>query len=190
MEIVFATSNKHKAAELQKLLPDHIRIKTLSDIGCTEEVPETSETVAGNASQKSRYVSERYQVNCFADDTALEVDALDGRPGVFSARYAGPQRSAEDNMQLLLSELKGSTNRSARFRTVISLIVEGEEQLFEGVAEGTITLEKSGTEGFGYDPVFQPIGWDKTFSEMDMTEKNAISHRGQAVRKLVEYLSR
>ena len=189
MEIVFATSNEYKAAEIQKLLPDHIKVQTLKDIGCQEEVPETSETVEGNASQKSNYVSDNYQVNCFADDTVLEVDALNGRPGVYSARYAGPQRSAEDNMSLLLSELQGMKNRSARFRTVISLILDGEEYLFEGVVEGVITTEKSGSDGFGYDPIFQPRGFNKTFSEMKMEEKNAISHRGRAVKKLVAFLS-
>jgi XTP/dITP diphosphohydrolase len=188
MEIVFATSNAHKAAEIQRLLPSSINVKTLKDIGCEEDIPETADTVEGNALQKANYVMDHYQTNCFADDTALEVDALNGEPGVYSARYAGPQRSAEDNMQLLLSKLEGKENRSARFRTVIALILEGKEYSFEGIVEGKISLEKSGSEGFGYDPIFIPNDYSVSFSEMSMEEKNSISHRGRAVRKLVEFL--
>ncbi|MCG8576320.1 MAG: non-canonical purine NTP diphosphatase [Flavobacteriales bacterium] len=188
MEIVFATSNAHKAAEIQRLLPSSINVKTLKDIGCEEDIPETADTVEGNALQKANYVMDHYQTNCFADDTALEVDALNGEPGVYSARYAGPQRSAEDNMQLLLSKLEGKENRSARFRTVIALILEGKEYTFEGIVEGKISLEKSGSEGFGYDPIFIPNDYSVSFSEMSMEEKNSISHRGRAVRKLVEFL--
>ncbi len=190
MEIVFATSNEHKAAEIQKLLPSGIKLKTLKDIGCDEDIPETSDTVEGNAMQKARYVASRYAVNCFADDTALEVDALDGRPGIYSARYAGEQRSADDNMNLILSQLSGINDRSARFRTVIALIVDGEEHSFEGIVEGGITEEKAGSDGFGYDPIFKPKGFEMTFSEMTMEEKNTISHRGKAVRKFVDFCQR
>lgn len=188
MELIFATQNRNKANEIQKMLPESIKIKTLADIGCEEDIPETANTLEGNATQKSVYVVEKFSVDCFADDTGLEIQALNGEPGVFSARYAGPQKKAEDNMDLVLSKLQGVEDRRAQFRTVISLIIAGEEIQFEGAVQGVITKEKSGTEGFGYDPIFKPDGYEKTFSEMDMEEKNAISHRGIAVRKLVEYL--
>jgi XTP/dITP diphosphohydrolase len=189
MKLVFATQNKHKAAELQQLMPRHIIVQTLQDIGCHDDIPETAETLLGNAQQKSHYVYEKFQVNCFADDTGLEIDALNGEPGVYSARYAGNQKDAEDNMNLVLTKLKGTKKRTARFRTVISLIINGEEKHFEGTVEGEITTEKSGQEGFGYDPIFKPNGYGITFSEMTVDEKNKISHRGIAVRKLIDYLS-
>ncbi|MFT5820426.1 MAG: XTP/dITP diphosphohydrolase [Crocinitomix sp.] len=188
MELIFATQNQHKASEIQELLPDLIHVKTLNDIGCDEDIPETAQTLEGNATLKSKYVVENYQVNCFADDTGLEITALNGEPGVFSARYAGAQKDSNDNMDLVLKKLQGVSDRSAQFRTVISLIINGEEKQFEGIAKGEITLEKSGRSGFGYDPIFRPTGYEITFSEMSMEEKNAISHRGIAVRKLVDYL--
>ncbi len=188
MELIFATQNQNKAKEIQNLLPNSIKVKTLSDIGCMEDIPETSKTLEGNARQKSVYVVEKYKVNCFADDTGLEISALDGAPGVYSARYAGVQKNSNDNMDLVLSKLDGATNRNAQFRTVISVIINGEEEQFEGIAKGVITTEKSGKAGFGYDPIFKPEGYEKTFSEMSMTEKNAISHRGIAVGKLIAYL--
>ena len=186
--IVFATSNKYKVSEVNQLLDGHFEIKSLSDIGCHEEIPETSPTIPGNALQKARYVYERYHVNCFSEDTGLEIDALNGEPGVYSARYAGPERSAEANMALVLKKLDGQENRSARFRTVVALIIDGKEYLFEGIAEGTILNAKKGVQGFGYDPVFQPTGYEKSFAQMDATEKNKISHRGKAIRKLIEFL--
>lgn len=189
MDLIFATQNQNKSKEIQALLPDSIRVKTLSEIGCNEDIPETQNTLDGNARQKAQYVVEKFGVNCFADDTGLEIEALNMEPGVYSARYAGVQRNSDDNMDLVLTKLKGETNRKARFRTVISVIINGEEHLFEGVAEGEITLEKSGKDGFGYDPIFRPNGYNKTFSEMNMEEKNAISHRGKAVKKLVDFLS-
>ncbi|WP_070137880.1 non-canonical purine NTP diphosphatase [Crocinitomix algicola] len=190
MELIFATQNKNKALEIQKMLPNTIRIKTLSEINCQDDIPETAPTLEGNAILKSNYVVEHFQVDCFADDTGLEVEALKGEPGVLSARYAGLQKDSNDNMDLLLERLKGQTNRKARFRTVISLVVNGESHLFEGIAEGVITESKSGSEGFGYDPIFQPNGYEQTFSEMTLTEKNKISHRGKAIQKLVDFLKK
>lgn len=189
MEVVFATSNKNKIKELNLLMPREINLLGLSDIGCFDELPETQPTIEGNAMQKAGYVWKHYGRNCFADDTGLEVYALEGRPGVYSARYSGEGKSAEDNMNKLLEELKGVKDRKARFRTVIALVMDGREQLFEGVVEGEILEEKRGEEGFGYDPLFLPLGHDKTFAEMDLELKNKISHRGIAVRKLVEYLN-
>lgn len=188
MKLVFATNNQNKVNEIKSILGEGIEILSLKDIGCNEELPETQETLEGNAFQKARYVAENYNVNCFADDTGLEVRSLNGAPGVYSARYAGEQCSAEDNMTKMLSELKGKENRIANFRTVIALIINGEEHAFEGRVEGDITLLKSGSDGFGYDPIFQPEGYNITFSEMSMEEKNKISHRGKAVKKLVEFL--
>lgn len=162
----------------------------LQDIGCLEDIPETRDTIAGNALQKAWYVYDNYGRNCFADDTGLEVDALGGRPGVYSARYAGEGRSAEDNMNKLLAELENCDDRRARFRTVIALVINGKEWIFEGVIEGLITRGKHGAKGFGYDPVFQPLGYDKTFAEMPLELKNSISHRAQAIRKLVDHLNK
>lgn len=190
MKLVFATNNKHKLEEVQLMLGDQFELLGLNAIGCTEDIPETSATLEGNASQKARYVFDKYGYNCFADDTGLEVEAIDMEPGVYSARYAGPQRDANDNMQKLLSVLDKINNRKARFRTVISLIIEGNEYLFEGVVDGQILKERKGSEGFGYDPIFQPDGYSVSFAQMDMDEKNAISHRGRAVEKLIGYLKK
>ena len=189
MKLVFATNNKNKVKEINQAKPNDIEILGLADIECFEDIPETSETIAGNALQKARYVYENYKVNCFADDTGLEVNALDGAPGVYSARYAGVEKDANKNMDKLLSELWDKSDRTAAFKTVIALIIDGEEFLFEGIAEGEITNEKCGKEGFGYDPVFQPNGYDITFAEMSLVDKNKISHRGKAVKALSEYLT-
>ncbi|MFC5269136.1 non-canonical purine NTP diphosphatase [Adhaeribacter terreus] len=189
MEICFATNNENKLAEVQKMLPDTIKLKTLAQIGCTVELPETQDTLEGNAKQKAQYVFEHFEINCFADDTGLEVYALNNAPGVYSARYAGEQRNNQDNINLLLQNLKGKHDRKARFRTVITLVLDGEYFDFEGVAEGEIIHEMRGTNGFGYDAVFIPEGYTQTFAEMSAAEKNKISHRGQAIAKLVAYLS-
>jgi XTP/dITP diphosphohydrolase len=189
MELVMATQNKHKVAEISALLPASFEIKTLDEIGCFEEIPETEETLEGNALQKARYVAEKYGVNCFADDTGLEIEALDGAPGVYSARYAGPAKDSDQNMNLVLEQLNGKRNRKAQFKTVIALIINGKESCFQGEVKGEIRHGKSGVKGFGYDPIFQPEGYTLTFSEISLDEKNAISHRGKAVRKLVDYLS-
>lgn len=188
MELIFASQNLNKAKEIQALLPPTIRVKTLKEIGCFDDIPETASTLEGNAQLKAAYVSEHFNVNCFADDTGLEIEALNNEPGVFSARYAGPAKDANDNMDLVLRHLEGKANRKARFRTVIVLILNGKTIQFEGVVEGNITLAKSGVEGFGYDPIFQPNDYDHTFSEMTLNEKNKISHRGIAFRKLIDYL--
>jgi XTP/dITP diphosphohydrolase len=187
-ELVFATNNRHKADEVEAMLAGKFKLKTLADIGCDEDIPETAPHLEGNAAMKSRFVFDRYDLNCFADDTGLEVEALNGEPGVFSARYAGPQKDSEDNMRHLLKNLEGKENRKARFRTVISLMQHGIEFQFEGIVNGQIIQEHAGDKGFGYDPIFQPEGYDRTFAQMDKGEKNAISHRGRAVRKLVEFL--
>jgi XTP/dITP diphosphohydrolase len=189
MKLIFATQNQHKAEEIQEIMPEGIQIATLSEIGCDEDIPETATTLEGNASLKSAYVLEHYNKDCFADDTGLEIEALGGEPGVYSARYAGEDANAQKNMDLVLQKMNGLANRKARFRTVISLRLKGKEYLFEGVVNGTIRETKSGTEGFGYDPIFQPDGYDITFSEMRMEQKNSISHRGKAVKKLVEFLA-
>jgi len=189
-ELVFATNNQHKLLEISKIIPDRFNLKGLKDIGCTVDIPETAKTLEGNADIKSLFVYEGFGRNCFADDTGLEVDALDGRPGVYSARYAGEEGDAEKNMSKLLNELEGVENRKARFRTVISLVIDGQIMHFEGIVEGSILLERRGAEGFGYDPVFLPDGYDTSFAEMDLELKNIISHRGRAVRKLIEYLEK
>jgi len=190
VRLVFATNNQHKLQEVDKMLHNQIELLSLNDIGCNEDIPETSETLEGNASQKAKYVYEKYGVNCFADDTGLEVDALNMEPGVYSARYAGPQRNAGDNMQKLLSELNEIKNRSARFRTVISLIIDGKETLFEGKVEGEILNSLQGEQGFGYDPIFKPDGYEVSFAQMELDEKNKISHRGRAVEKLTLHLNK
>jgi XTP/dITP diphosphohydrolase len=189
MELVFASGNEHKVYEVAKKLGGSIPLKGLHNIGCTTDLPETSDTLEGNARQKARYVWDNYRVNCFADDTGLEVMALHMAPGVFSARYAGDQRNSADNMRLLLENLQNQSDRSARFRTVICLILEGEEYLFEGTVQGTIRHEPSGTDGFGYDPVFEPSGYAITFAEMSVEEKNIISHRGKAIAALRDFLA-
>ncbi|MCH5334329.1 MAG: RdgB/HAM1 family non-canonical purine NTP pyrophosphatase [Alistipes sp.] len=187
-EIVFATGNAHKLAEVQAVLGDEFRLVTAAGAGITEEIPETGLTLEQNASQKSHYLYERQGVDCFADDTGLEVDALGGAPGVHSARYAGEGHDFEANNRLLLENLEGAADRSARFRTVISLILDGREYLFEGRVEGRIAESRSGCGGFGYDPLFIPEGSEVSFAEMTADEKNAISHRGRAVRQLAEFL--
>lgn len=189
MELIIATNNAHKVTEIKNGLPKHISVKSLKEVGITEEIPEEQDTLEGNASQKARYIYEKYQKNCFADDTGLEVEALDGAPGVYSARYAGENCSFEDNVLKILSEMQGKTNRHACFRTVIALIIDGKEYLFEGKVSGSITKEKLGNNGFGYDPVFLPDGYCITFAEMELEQKNNISHRGQAVVKLLKFLS-
>lgn len=188
MKICFATNNAKKIQEVKAALGESFEIVSLEAIGCTEELPETGDTLDHNAFQKARYVHEKYGVDCFADDTGLEVDALDGAPGVYSGRFAGEPRSDERNIHLLLEKLAGKTERAARFRTVIALILDGKEYSFEGVAEGEIIAERSGSGGFGYDPVFKPVGYERTFAELSMEEKNAISHRGKAVQALIEFL--
>lgn len=187
-QLVFASNNNNKLKEIALLLPPGIILKNLTDIGCTGELPETQPDIEGNALQKARYVSEKFIVNCFADDTGLEIDALAGRPGVYSARYAGEQKNADDNMNKVLSEMIGISNRNARFKTVIALVWNGQDFLFEGIVEGTIAENKNGSMGFGYDPIFIPNGYSKTFAQMDLDEKNKISHRARAVIKLVNYL--
>lgn len=187
--IVFATNNRHKLEEVQQMLGGEFEIKTLADIGCDVDIPETSDTLEGNALQKARYVKEHFGLDCFADDTGLECHALDGAPGVRSARYAGENHDSEANMSKLLENLSKKNDRSAQFRTVIALLYQGEEHLFEGVVRGAITEGRQGTRGFGYDPIFVPEGYDTTFAEMSAQEKNNISHRGKAVAKLVAYLT-
>ncbi len=187
-ELIFATNNLHKLQEIQQAVGNKINILSLKDIGCDEDIPETASTLEGNASLKSWYIYSHFHKNCFADDTGLEVVALNGRPGVHSARYAGPGHDHEKNIEKLLAELQGVSNRKARFRTVISLIMNGNEIIFEGIANGNISNQKHGDKGFGYDPVFIPDGYQKSFAEMDLDEKNIISHRGIAVRKLLNYL--
>jgi XTP/dITP diphosphohydrolase len=188
MELVFATNNLHKLNEIRLILGDRFIIKSLEDIGCRDEIPENQATLEGNATQKAFYLYNRYRLDCFADDTGLEVEALNGEPGVYSARYAGIEKDSEANIRKLLERMAEINNRRARFRTMISLVVKGEEKLFEGVTEGVIIRQKRGAGGFGYDPVFVPDGSDLTFAEMDLSEKNRISHRGRAVRMLAEYL--
>lgn len=188
MKLVFATNNAHKLEEVREILGNSIALSTLRECGITEDIPETSDTIEGNALQKARYVWERTHLNCFADDTGLEVRALNGAPGVRSARYATDGHDFEANVRLLLHNLEGATDRSARFRTVIALIIGGTEYTFEGIVEGQIINERRGEGGFGYDPVFVPDGSDLTFSEMLPEQKNSISHRGRAVAKLATFL--
>lgn len=190
MNIVFATNNPNKLAEVRALLPSEIKVLSLQDINCNEELPENGDTLEDNAAQKAYYVYDNYGFNCFADDSGLEIDALDGRPGVYSARYAGSECLAEDNMDKVLHELDGLDNRDACFRTVVSLVINGNEVQFEGMIEGQIIPEKWGSEGFGYDPIFLPDGYEKSFAQMSLSEKGEISHRGIAVKKLIKYLKR
>lgn len=188
MKILFATSNQNKANEIRKMLPKTIELITLADIEITDDIPETSSTIEGNAKQKADYITEHFKLNCFADDTGLEIKALNGEPGVFSARYAGEQRSDEANIHLVLEKLKVFENRSARFKTVIALNLNGEQHLFEGSVEGEIRYEKSGTNGFGYDPIFEPEKCGRTFAEMITEEKNKFSHRARAIQKMITFL--
>lgn len=188
-KLVFATNNAHKLSELRQIIGDRFELLSLGDIGCHDDIPETADTLEGNAMLKARWVKDRYGYDCFADDTGLEVDALGGQPGVYSARFAGPGHDSKANMNKLLSMLDGEENRDARFRTVIALIKDGETHLFEGIVDGEITESPAGTDGFGYDPVFRPEGWKMTFAEATPDEKNAVSHRGRAVAKLIAYLN-
>ncbi len=186
--LVFATNNKHKLEEVHAILHDKFYVRSLAEIGCFDEIPETSPTIEGNALQKAQYIVNHFNTPCFADDTGLEVEALDGRPGVYSARYAGENATYDDNVDKLLEELKDKSNRKARFKSVVALVDEGRELLFEGIINGTIIHERRGNSGFGYDPVFVPEGYDQTFAEMPPALKNSISHRALAVEKLVNYL--
>lgn len=188
MQILFATSNQNKANEIRRMLPSNIELLTLADIEISEDIPETSPTIEGNAKQKANYVTSHYKLNCFADDTGLEIEALNGEPGVRSARYAGEERSDEANMQLVLDKLSTLENRSARFKTVIALNINDDQYLFEGIVNGTIRHTKSGTNGFGYDPIFEPENCGKTFAEMSMDEKNGYSHRARAIKKMIDFL--
>ena len=188
MKLVFATNNKNKILEVQQLLPASIEIISIESIGCFEEIPETADTIEENAIMKANYITEKYGYNCFADDTGLEVEALNGEPGVYSARYAGEQRDADDNMNKLLNKLENSTNRKAQFKTVITLNLNGKQHLFTGIAAGEITLEKSGNQGFGYDPIFKPEGYNLTFAQLSLQEKGIISHRGKATEQLIDFL--
>lgn len=187
IEIVFATNNPNKLEEVQAQLPKGIKLISLGEIGCTEDIPETQNTIQGNAIQKANYIKSKYNLDCFADDTGLEVETLDGAPGVYSARYAGPQKSSKDNMKKLLFALKNKTNRQAQFKTVIALHYNSKLLLFEGICKGEITKEKVGTGGFGYDPIFKPLGKQKTFAELSMSEKNKIGHRGRAIAQLIQF---
>ena len=188
-ELIFATNNIHKLTEIQSLIGDNFILKSLKQIGCTEDIPETAPTLEGNALLKAQYIFNRYGKNCFADDTGLEIEALDGRPGVFSARYATDGHDFEANIDKVLEELADAENRKARFRTVIALILDGSVHYFEGIVEGEIIAERKGIKGFGYDPVFLPYGYNLTFAEMTLEEKNKISHRARAVNKLVDFLN-
>ncbi|TXE10715.1 non-canonical purine NTP diphosphatase [Gelidibacter salicanalis] len=189
MTIVFATNNLNKLKEVQAFVPNHITLLSLEDIGCTEDVPETQTTIEGNALQKAAYIKNKYGYDCFADDTGLEVEALRGAPGVYSARYAGEQRNSEDNIQKLLKELQAYSNRNAQFKTVIALELHGQQHTFTGICPGEITTEKSGNRGFGYDPIFKANGYNQTFAEISLEEKNQIGHRGKAVKQLVNFLN-
>ncbi|KIX20029.1 deoxyribonucleotide triphosphate pyrophosphatase [Flavobacterium sp. 316] len=189
MKLVFASNNKNKISEIQQMLPKEITLLSLEDIGCFVDIPETANTIEGNAILKANYITEKYGYNCFADDTGLEVDALNGEPGVYSARYAGEQKNSEDNMNKLLSELQDKNNRSANFKTVIALNINNTQHLFTGIAKGTIIEHKKGNQGFGYDPIFLPENYEKTFAEMNLDEKATLSHRGKATKELITFLN-
>lgn len=187
MKIVFATHNRHKLNEVRKLLPINIQLLSLDDIGCLEEIPETGETLEENAKIKADFVTENYGFDCFSDDTGLLIDALNGQPGVYTARYAGEQKSAKDNMAKVLAKLKGNSNRTAHFKTVIHLNLSNESYVFDGIVEGSITQQEFGAGGFGYDPIFKPEGFTATFGELSLEIKNTISHRGRAIQKLMAF---
>ena len=189
MKLVFATQNENKAQEIQSLLPEYFKIITLKDIRCFDEIPETAETLEGNSLLKASFISETYNLNCFADDPGLEIEALDTRPGVYSARYAGPEKSAAANINKVLLELEGKTARNAQFRTIITLILNTSIFTFEGIVRGEIISEKRGENGFGYDPIFVPEGEIRTFAEMSLEEKNKHSHRARAFQKMIEFLN-
>ncbi len=188
MKLVFATNNKNKVKEVRAMLPEDIEILSLKDIGCTEEIVEDADTIEGNARIKADYITKEYGYDCFADDTGLEVDALNGAPGVHAARYAGENVTYEDNVQKMLREMKDKNNREARFITVVALNLNGKQYLFRGICKGDILKEKKGKSGFGYDPIFQPKGFDRSFAEMDLNEKGEISHRGKAMKELITFL--
>lgn len=190
MKLVFASNNKNKIIEIKHQLPADIELLSLEDIGCFEEIPETADTIEGNAILKADYVTEKYGYNCFADDTGLEVEALNGEPGVYSARYAGEQKNAGDNMDKLLDALKNKPNRNARFKTVIALNLNEEKHLFTGIVNGEITSVRAGDKGFGYDPVFKPVGLNLTFAQLSLDEKAQLSHRGRAVEQLIAFLKK
>lgn len=188
MRIVFATNNEHKLDEIKKISKGQLDILSLSDINCHDEIPETGNTLKENALIKAQFVKDKYGIDCFADDTGLEVEVLGNAPGIYSSRYAGPNCDSEDNMQKLLQDLQDKGNRSAQFRTVIALLLNGEEHYFEGIISGEIIHQKEGTNGFGYDPIFRPVGYDKTFGELPEKVKNSLSHRAIATQKLVAFL--
>ncbi|CAM3367883.1 non-canonical purine NTP diphosphatase [Aequorivita lipolytica] len=190
MKLVFATHNKNKYIEVKTMLPKHIELLSLDDIGCNEEIEETADTIEGNAILKANYVRDNYKLDCFADDTGLEVKSLNNEPGIYSARYAGDSHNSEANIKKLLKNLEGKEDRSARFKTAIALTLNRSEIMFLGICEGEITKELRGESGFGYDPIFQPKGFDKTFAEMTLTQKSKIGHRGKAMRQLIDYLSK
>lgn len=190
MKIVFASNNKNKIREIKNQLPKEIELVSLEDIGCFEDIPETAETIEGNAILKANYVTERYNLPCFADDTGLEIEALNNEPGVYSARYAGEQRDSNDNMDKVLEKLMDIENRKAQFKTVIVLNLNDEQYLFTGIVKGNIGTEKVGNDGFGYDPIFTPENHSITFAEMNLNKKNEISHRGRAVKQLIEFLNK
>ena len=189
MKLVFATNNLHKLKEVQEMLSNSIELLSLKDIGCFEDIEETEITLEGNAKLKADYITKKYGFDCFADDTGLEVEAIDGKPGVYSARYAGAHGNAEKNMEKLLNELQNKSNRKAKFRTIIALNLTNKQHLFEGICEGEILNEKSGVKGFGYDPIFKPKNASSSFAEMNSEEKNIISHRGIAIQELVQFLN-
>ncbi|MEM9822327.1 MAG: non-canonical purine NTP diphosphatase [Bacteroidota bacterium] len=187
-QLIFATGNPNKVREVRELLLGIMEVKSMKEIGCHEDLPETNPTLEANAIQKAQYLVDHYQVNCFSEDTGLEVDALNGEPGVYSARYSGPERDANRNMEMVLEKLGTQSNRGAQFRTVIALLLNGTTHLFEGIVRGRIAHEKVGEKGFGYDPIFIPDGYETTFAEMDSSEKNKISHRARAIEKLIAFL--
>ena len=189
MKLVFATNNLNKLKEVQEMLPNSIELLSLGDINCNEEIEETATTLEGNAKLKANYITKNFNYNCFADDTGLEVESLDGKPGVYSARFAGEPANSENNMNKLISELKEKPNRKAQFRTAICLNLDGKQFLFEGLCKGEILTEKQGEKGFGYDPIFKPNGYNQSFAQMSSEEKNKISHRGIAIQKLVDFLT-
>jgi XTP/dITP diphosphohydrolase len=189
MKILFATANQNKAFEIQKLVPKGFEILSLKDIELKDEIPETSETIEGNALQKVEYIIQHFGIDCFADDTGLEIDILNGEPGVYSARYAGEEKNPEKNIDLVLDKMKNQLNRKAKFKTVIALFFKGEVHLFEGIVEGVIKTERSGNFGFGYDSIFEPENCKKTFAEMTLEEKNEMSHRARAFNKMIHFLS-
>ncbi len=189
IELVFATNNENKIKEINALLTNSIKLLSLKDIGCYEDIPETADTIEGNAILKAKYVYEKYGYNCFADDTGLEIKSLNGEPGVYSARYAGEEKNADKNMDKVLQKLTHYSDRTAHFKTVVALVINSKITTFEGIIEGKITKEKHGKDGFGYDPIFKPNGYKITFAEMPLSEKNNISHRGRAVKKLIHFLN-